>query len=51
MMKSIVGLIFGLVIGVYLAASYPEVAIRNIQKIGVPMLGAKIQSPGVSQHY
>ena len=43
MAKSIVGLVFGLVIGVYFTACYPEVAIRGLQRIHIPMLGPTAQ--------
>ena len=43
MTNTIVGLLFGLVIGIYFTACYPEVAIRGIQKIGVPMIGQTVQ--------
>ena len=40
MANSIISLIVGLLIGVYLTASYPAVVITGFQKVHVPLLAA-----------
>ena len=39
MTNGIVGLIIGLVVGVFLTASYPDYVIGKVHMIGVPLLG------------
>ena len=39
MTQGIVGLVIGLLLGAYLATSYPDTIMSNIEKTGVPLLG------------
>jgi hypothetical protein len=39
MTNGIIGLIIGLIVGIYLAASYPDFVAGKFHSIGVPLLG------------
>lgn len=47
MSNGIFGLIIGLILGVYLTASYSDCVVGEFQKLGIPLLGhhAAVQAP------
>ena len=49
MANAIIGLVLGLILGVYFTASYPDPIIGGFHKIHVPLLGMTLHGPSASE--